>query len=284
MFTHTKLLSVIFLIILTTAVACSGEKKMEEKNTKEENKIHYNSFKDIPSDAWKDLSQKKIFFGHQSVGYNILEGVQDIMKDNHSLIKLKILETTDPADYKDGVFGHSKVGKNSDPESKIDQFSNFLNSGIAKKADIAFMKFCYVDFKINTDAQKVFNAYKDAISRLKKAYPDLMIIHSTVPLTQRQTGIKAWIKKMMGRPVWGEDDNIKRFEYNEMLKNEYEEKYIFDIALSESTRPDGTKVSFMKDGKTYFSMAPEYTTDGGHLNEKGRKQVAEKLLLLLINL
>ena len=36
--------------------------------------------------------------------------------------------------------------------------------------------------------------------------------------------------------------------------------------------------------KIYYSMAPEYTTDGGHLNETGRKRVAEQLLIFLANL
>ena len=48
--------------------------------------------------------------------------------------------------------------------------------------------------------------------------------------------------------------------------------------------PDGTRCSFTKDGKTYYSMVPEYTTDGGHLNEIGRKKVAEQFLILLANL
>jgi lysophospholipase L1-like esterase len=28
-------------------------------------------------------------------------------------------------------------------------------------------------------------------------------------------------------------------------------------------------------------MVPEYTDDGGHLNEKGRKRVAEQMLIIL---
>ncbi len=58
----------------------------------------------------------------------------------------------------------------------------------------------------------------------------------------------------------------------------------FDIAKIESTFPDGTRSTFTKDGKTYYSMVPEYTHDGGHLNEMGRKKVAKQFLLLLANL
>jgi hypothetical protein len=31
-------------------------------------------------------------------------------------------------------------------------------------------------------------------------------------------------------------------------------------------------------------MVPEYTTDGGHLNEIGRKKIAEQFLILLAKL
>jgi hypothetical protein len=53
---------------------------------------------------------------------------------------------------------------------------------------------------------------------------------------------------------------------------------ILDIAAIESTKPDGSRQSFELDGVTYFSMVPEYTTDGGHLNEIGRKIVAEQFV------
>jgi len=33
-----------------------------------------------------------------------------------------------------------------------------------------------------------------------------------------------------------------------------------------------------------FIMLPQYTTDGGHLNEEGRKIVAEQLLIVLAEL
>jgi hypothetical protein len=59
---------------------------------------------------------------------------------------------------------------------------------------------------------------------------------------------------------------------------------IIDIAKIESTYPDGSRCSFTMDGKTYYSMVPEYTSDGGHLNETGRKKVAEQFLILPANL
>ncbi len=101
-----------------------------------------------------------------------------------------------------------------------------------------------------------------------------------------KTSIKTWIKKIIGKKdIWEYDDNIKRNQYNQLLKEYYEGKEpVFDLAKIESTYPDGKRCTFEKDGKTYYSLVSEYTSDGGHLNEKGRKIVAEKLLVFLANL
>ena len=82
--------------------------------------------------------------------------------------------------------------------------------------------------------------------------------------------------------MWGYDDNIKRNQFNELLRKEYDGKApIFDLARTESTLPDGKRSSFSKDGKNYYFMVPDYTHDGGHLNELGRKRAAEQLLVVL---
>ena len=37
-------------------------------------------------------------------------------------------------------------------------------------------------------------------------------------------------------------------------------------------------------GKEYYTLIPDYTDDGGHLNDLGKEIIAEKLLLFLVNL
>ena len=249
-----------------------------------EKATEFSTIKDVPESAWKKLADKKIYFGHQSVGFNILAGVRDIMTEN-PLIKLNIVETHDPADFETPLFAHSKVGSNTKPKSKIDAFANVLEKGIGEKADIAFFKFCYVDFHNNTNIEELFNQYKNSVSLLKKKFPQVKLIHSTVPLTSQQTGPKAWIKKMTGKPIRGYEDNIKRNRFNEFIRTEYEGKDpIFDLAKMESTFPDGKRSSFSEDGMSYYTMVQDYTDDGGHLNETGRKIVAEQLLIFLANI
>lgn len=265
------------MILLAFLISCNGGEMPEET-------IQFPSIKDVSSEKWEKLAQKKIYFGHQSVGFNIIDGIKDVMKENPQ-IKLNIVETADANEFENGLFAHSRVGKNVDSKSKIDEFVKFINKGIGEKADAAALKFCYVDIRADTDTKNVFIDYSDSISQLKKKYPDTTIIHFTVPITTTKTTWKTWIKKLIGKKTWEYDDNIKRNEYNEMLIKKYEGKEpVLDIAKIESTFPDGTRCTFTKTGKTYYSMVPEYTYDGGHLNELGRKKVAEQFLILLANL
>lgn len=247
-------------------------------------KIVYSNLNDIPDASWEKLSQEKIYFGHQSVGFNIIDGIKDLMEENPK-IRLNIFETTDSNDFNSGVFAHSKVGKNQDPSSKVGDFVKNIDSGIGKSADYAALKFCYVDLVTQTKVQEVFDNYVKAIKSIKAVYPDLTIIHFTAPLTTNQSTWKTWIKKIMGKKyIWEYMDNGKRNQYNEMLLAEFKGKEpVFDIATIESTRPDGSRCRFEYNGKTYYSMVPEYTNDDGHLNAQGRKLVAAEFLITLLN-
>ncbi|MFC1877167.1 hypothetical protein ACFL2E_07855 [Thermodesulfobacteriota bacterium] len=154
-----------------------------------------------------------------------------------------------------------------------------------KEADVAALKFCYVDIAPGTNIKKLFIEYTMSTEKLKKKYPGMIIIHFTNPLTTLQTGIKAWIMKLIRRPLWGVEENMKRNQYNQLLLGKYQGKEpVFDIVKIQSTFPDGSRSTFTRDGQTYFSMVPEYTSDGGHLNELGRKKIAEQFLILLARL
>jgi len=105
-----------------------------------------------------------------------------------------------------------------------------------------------------------------------------------VPLTNLEPTTKAWIKGLLGRTT-AQDVNVKRNEFNSLLRNTYLGiDPIFDLAQVESTHPDGTREYFTRDGKAIYTLAPEFTTDGGHLNEFGRQSAAEALLQILAKL
>lgn len=274
----------LFIAILLSNICEGGDMKETNQLNQQISKSTYKSIKDVPESIWKNLSEKKIYFGHQSVGNNIIDGLKDVMKDNPQ-IKLNIIETNDSSAFNTPIFAHSRVGKNTDPKSKCDDFVKFMEQGIGNNVDFSFFKFCYVDVKANTDIKKIFKYYDEQLAYLKEKYPEAIFIHVTVPLSVVQKGVRVWIKSIIGRPIGGYDDNIKRNQLNNMIRNEYDgQGYIFDLAGIESTLQDGRRESFGRDGKAFNSLVPEYSHDGRHLNETGRRIVAGQLLVFLANL
>ena len=280
--------SLILVLVSLLIIACNGG-EMEQQ------KIESNALKNVQPLLWENLSQKKIYFGHQSVGDNIVDGINDLIKENPQ-IKLNIVEINGIKDFSIGTFAHSKIGKNRDPASKFDAFEKLLGQ-IGGNIDIAFVKCCYVDIGAKADIEQIFDVYKKKMAQIKKKYPEIILVHFTVPLETSRIPFEFWLKifKSAGWPyrtkmirnikkIWRYGANIKRNELSDLIKMEYGGKEpVFDIAEIESTYPDGSREAFTKKGNTYYSLLSEYTYDGGHLNEMGRKKVAEKLLIFLAN-
>jgi hypothetical protein len=229
--------------------------------------------------SWEALAQRKVFFGHKSVGVNIIQGIADILGRRPS-VNLNIRETSDPAAFAGPVFAHALIGTNKDPASKIQRFGEVLADGIGGTADAAFFKFCFVDIDHTTDVEALFRDYSAALDGWKAAYPSLDLITVTVPLTSRPVGLKARLKKILGRLPWEEADNVQRNIYNGMLREKYADS-LFDLAAIESRIDDTRRATFTKDGGTYDLLHRPYTSDGGHLNEAGRRIVAAELLAFL---
>ena len=233
----------------------------------------------------KKVAQARVYFGHHSVGWNMLEGLEEMAAaegiDDVQLVLLDAEPTPEPVP-EGPFFAHNRAGKNKDPESKIDEFAKTVREGLPVQPDVAFMKFCYVDFMPDTDTRELFEKYRSTMSELSEEYPDVRFLHTTVPLKARPTGIKDRVKRVLGMPVWGDDANLKRYEFNKLLEATYDRDQIIDIAGEESTRTDGTREQHAtKDGQTYYSMVPEYTYDGGHLNDVGKKKVAAEMIRVI---
>lgn len=250
------------------------------------NKITLPSIDDIPKEYWAKLAEKKIFFGHQSVGSNIIKGINDIINERE-YIKLNIVRTGNPTDFDQPIFAHSSVGRNTEPDSKIKSFRDIMDAGIGDKVDIAFFKFCFVDIMRDSDPREILDSYNTLIEDLKGRYPQTRFLHVTVPVCSVPRGVKRplkeFVKLLIGRPrVMTLDDNIMRQHYNTLLKDAYSPtEHVFDLALIESVNPGGFRCYATKGAEKVFVMVPEYTDDGGHLNERGRKKIAEQLLIML---
>jgi len=230
------------------------------------------------------LTRRRVFFGHQSVGGNILDGVRQLSTQGSPAPR--IVEVSDPSTpLAPGTLAHTMVGHNEQPETKIAHFEKLMDGGMARGADVAFFKFCYIDFNSTTDAKALFEKYRATLIGLKARHPGVTFVHATVPLTTVQRGAKAWLKELMGRPAWGVGENVTREAFNALLRQTYTDKEpLFDLAALESTRSDGTPETYELNGRLYPAMVPEYSDDGGHLNAVGQARLASAFVTFLATL
>jgi hypothetical protein len=243
--------------------------------------IHLKTLDSVPAARLEKLLNSRLLFGHQSVGFNIIEGIRDVLSEKGGR-SFSFLETRDHTSSEGPGFFHSTIGQNVDPLGKIRDFDAIIRSGKAERLDVAFMKLCYVDVEADTDVMAVFSSYKDTMARLKADFPMTTFVHFTIPLVSRQKGIKPLLKRILGRQVRGFGDNLTREKLNSLLRKEYSDKGpLFDLALFESTRLDGSHLVYELNGEKYSALEDSYTDDGGHLNQKGRKFIAEQLLVFM---
>ena len=269
----------LYLAIIVLVLSC----KNQEQKYMDNYKTVYNVKGNIEiRDVLLKLSSRKIIFGHQSVGKNILSGLNQLEAETG--IKLNIIESRDFSRIKEPSLIHFRVGVNRDAVSKINDFKSIIEDVSKDSGSIAFFKFCYVDIREDDDIDSIFKYYKENMLYLKEKHPGTRLILFTVPLKALQKGPKALVKKMLMMPVGGVMDNIKRARFNEMMLEELQDEFpIFDIAKVESTLPDGTPFAFKRKGKQYPCMPGIYTYDGGHLNKLGEKVVAHNLVNFLYN-
>lgn len=228
----------------------------------------------ISAAEWQALAKKRVVFGHQSVGQNILDGVQSMAAQAN--VDLPITESRTPVGG--GGIVHFMIGQNEDPLSKIEDFAKTLENGAAQGTDIALMKLCYIDFKSDTNAKQIAERYSATLDRLSQQFPNTTFVAVTAPLTSLQTGPKAWIKRLLGREPGGYADNARRQEFNDLLRARYSQQgRLFDLAKIEAESAG----DYQYQGRPLEALNPKLTYDGGHLNTQGKQRVAQAFLAFL---
>jgi hypothetical protein len=257
--------------LLVAILVLSGcyESKHEEK-----------SMATTTQSEWQALEKKRVVFGHQSVGENILSGIKQLAARDGMDINIHEGRT---GSAKQGI-SHFQIGTNGDPMSKIQDFAASIDTGAAQGASVALMKLCYADFNADTNAKQVAKAYIASLESLAQRHPDIRFVAVTAPLTTAQTGPKAWIKRLIGKQPSGYADNAKRAEFNTLLRQRYSDSgRLFDIARAE-TEPAGKYCVVHVDGQDVETLCPELTNDGGHLNDRGQELVATAFLSFVSSL
>ncbi len=224
------------------------------------------------------LQKSSIYFGHQSVGADILGGIR-MLTEPADAPKLNVVEYSKGAEIPDQVFLHSFIGKNTQPKTKCEDFAGTLRAIAPKQVDLAIIKFCYIDFNGNTDVNALFGEYQNLVNGLKVEHPATTFVHVTVPL-KADEGLKGVLKKLMGKGD-GDLENVKRGQYNAMMLKTFVNEPIFDLAKYESTRPNGNRDEFTYEGATFHRLAKTYTDDGGHLNQVGKPYISKEFLNFL---
>jgi len=217
----------------------------------------------------------RVFFGHQSVGDDILQGLLELPAP--SLESMRISRGPVVA----GTIGHAPIGANGDAARKIDDFAHLVRA-LEGGVDVALMKLCYADFENDIDIEQLFARYRATVLGLTKEFPNTRFAHVTVPLTTVESGAKAWVKDLLGKPRYGVAENARRERFSQLLRDTYgRDATVFDLAAVETTHIDG-KRERTDDGVPVLVRA--YTNDGGHLNATGRRVVAAAFVHFLAGL
>ena len=269
----TKTLSYLLAVFIALAAGC-GQHSAESPNSATAGKA-------IPTTAsaqdWQNLSQLKIAFGHQSVGDNVISGIEALAREHDAA--LSVAETREALAAPG--FHHFKIGRNGEPRSKLEDFDAAMSRDIAGTADIALMKLCYMDFDSEPNPQQLARDYIAELDRLAARFPQTTFVPVTAPLTTVQTGPKALIKKLLGKEPAGYESNAKRQQFNETLRQHYANRdVLFDIASIESGFGQAT---VERDGQAVETLSPELTSDGGHLNDRGKHLIGNALVHHLAN-
>jgi hypothetical protein len=228
---------------------------------------------DVTTGELAGAAKTRVFFGHQSVGMNILDGVPGVYS-SHGIAAPAIEQLGTGQGVASGGVEHAFIGENGNPLLKIQDFDAKLRSGVGASVDVAMMKFCYVDIDRNTDVDQVFAAYRATMGDLQRDFPDVTFVYATVPLTTDPgllSMLKSWVKGTSGSE---QADNVARERLNELIRHEYSGQHLFDLAAVESTAPDGTRGTGTHDGHPYFRLYDGYASDNGHLDAEGARVAA----------
>jgi lysophospholipase L1-like esterase len=217
-----------------------------------------------------------VFFGHQSVGENVLEGIEDLQRGAAAPLTIAALDNgAGPAP---GTLLHARIGRNEEPVTKFEAFERILEVQPAGAIDMALMKLCYIDIGEHTDVERLFDGYRTVLERLRQRHPETTFVHVTVPLRHCTGGFGVWLRERLGKPNRCKLANVRRHEYNTLVRRVCPPEPVFDLAALESTHTGGRRQTFAHGGRQVDNLIAAYTDDGGHLNAEGRRLVAGGLL------
>ena len=257
---HPKAAVVAVVVVALSAVMADGWNTDQAAMP-----IHGNVASASTTEDFTAVARTRVFFGHQSVGMNVLDAVPGVYAD-HGVSAPPIEQGSTEPGPNGGFIAHQFIGENGKPLLKLEDFDRTMRGGMGRQVDVALMN---VDVRSGMDVDALFARYHDTMGALARDFPNVTFIHVTVPLN---TDALEWAKA----------DNVAGERFNALIRGEYAGHHLFDIAAIESTKPDGTRVSGSYDNQGYFALYDGYNNsdDGSavHLNAVGAKIAATAFL------
>lgn len=229
----------------------------------------------IPQSYLDLAAQKSAVFDHHSIGGNIMTGMGTLQSQNPARYSF-VSQFAPPGNWYTthhgtGInIGEYQDGDNYYPETKIAGFDNTIRSGIGNVANIALMKFCFLD--IYDDAANgltTWNSYRTMMTNLMATYPNTMFVWVTDPLEQALS--PAYV-------------NREKSIFNNALRQYVQANggYLYDLADIESHDPNGNLVV---DSQGYEALYSGYAqTQDHHLNSAGQQRTASAFWWLFASL
>ena len=112
--------------------------------------------------SFSAAAEPRVYFGHQSVGANILQGVKELGPTTGLRLSIK----------------DEFLAENGDPLRKLQNFKAAV--GEDSRYDIALVKFCYVDVNADTDVRALFERYRATIAEIRAKNPRTTFVHVTL--------------------------------------------------------------------------------------------------------
>ncbi|MCL1853262.1 MAG: hypothetical protein FWF88_09585 [Peptococcaceae bacterium] len=221
------------------------------------------------------IAESNWFFAHASLGGNMLDGMMLLHKENPQLYPLVVQKVGSsgnlPGQASPGTI-YAANRRDSDQGTKRELFTSYMEKGWGRQVTAVMNKLSYTD-RENIDAklewdeniqktQLLAEYYRYTMAIAQEANPDLKVVSITMPLTTNELSA-----------------NFMRYAFNQELRRICQDKemLLFDIADVESHFPDGTVSGDVHKPSGIWSeqLVALYTTDGGHMNNDGKRRLAK---------
>lgn len=226
------------------------------------------------------IKAARIFFAHQSIGADILSGLDRVL-DPERRIQPRLVAEGAASELHKSYFAHARVGRNGDPESKLDAFARWIDSDLGETPQVALLELCYADLHPGTRVDGLFERMRSTFRSLATRHPRTCLVPVTVPLLTTPGGLGGWLRGFTGIGDGMAQANMRRGELNRCLRAEFRRECLFDLARIEATGPDGALHRFERNGAFFESLAPVNSYDGAHLNAVGQVRAARELLRVI---